>query len=193
MLAYSILLVILTGLGTKNAVCERLTIVVNAEKPVGQTAITMLQTDMLAGVPGYFWANLTTSDVEQACRYLSVTGTTGVNANIRAGNESYSEDLAVRAVHNQTMRIRQHPSATSGFIYYHDRLSSGVWLHKTCLISRCVTFVQVTAMEYCDVTNKSPSGVQIIVKDQQGRSIAVMLTFSSCLAYLCYLLSYHKL
>lgn len=72
----------------------------------GQTAISNLHTDLLAGVPGYFWGNLTTSDVENSCRYLAVDGLSGINASVVAGNQSFMEDLTVILCNSQGCRSK---------------------------------------------------------------------------------------
>ncbi|BDA50219.1 probable sonic hedgehog protein A [Coccomyxa sp. Obi] len=102
----------------------------------------MLHTDLLAGVPGYFWGNLTASDVQQACRYLTAEGANGLQADVVVGNKTYTEDL------------------------------------------------KVTAMGYCDLTNRSPSGAQVMFSEQKGMNIAVFcgpvldLVNGSCAAYI---------
>lgn len=71
------------------------TVLIDAEKPEGKTAITPLHTDLLAGEPGYFWGNLTASDVQQACQYLTAEGVHGLRADVVMGNTTYTEDLKV--------------------------------------------------------------------------------------------------
>lgn len=70
-------------------------VIIDAEKPEGKTAITLLHTDLLAGDPGYFWGNLTVSDVQQACQSLTAEGAGGLRANVVVGNTTYTKDLKV--------------------------------------------------------------------------------------------------
>lgn len=83
-------------LASRYVACQQpYTVLIDAEKPEGKTALTLLNTGLLAGVPGYFGGNLTANDVQQACQYLTAEGAHGLRAEVVVGNNTYTEDLKV--------------------------------------------------------------------------------------------------
>lgn len=88
-------------------------VAVEAQVPSGgQTAISMLHTNLLAGVPGYFLGNLSAGDVEQACRFLDIRSVNGLSIHMSVaalpnGTRSASdEDLTVTFYSSQCCRSR---------------------------------------------------------------------------------------
>ena len=104
----------ITILAITAVTCQSPNVEIEAQVPSGgQTAISNLRTDLLAGVPGYFWGNLTTSDVENSCSYSAVDGISGKNANVVAGNQSFMEDLTVTLCSSQGCRSKFQVEASS--------------------------------------------------------------------------------
>ena len=92
----AVLQLVVILLASRHVACQQpYTVLIDAEKPEGQTAITLLHTDLLAGEPGYFWGNLSASDVQQVCQYLTAEGVRGLRGNVVVGKKTYTEDLKV--------------------------------------------------------------------------------------------------